>query len=111
MQNEATAHDSLPVLTMPEAALSDHIKLHTLAAEQLERAASHNRQAVQHYLSGNIEQGRFHAYVAEGHYMDAGPLAERLSALATAMLMLSLRRKEREGRSGKLQTEEQRRDE
>ncbi len=72
--------------------LHDHIRLHLLAAEQLEQAAAHNRKAVQCYELGELDQARLHAYVAEGHYIDAGPLAERLSALATTLMLLRLRR-------------------
>jgi hypothetical protein len=73
-------------------AISDQIRLHQLAAEQLERAAEHNRKAMQHYERGEIEQARMHAYLAEGHYIDAGPVAERLSALATTLMLLRLSR-------------------
>ncbi len=82
--------------SVQHAEISDQIRLHQLAAEQLERAADHNRKAMQHYERGEIEQARMHAYLAEGHYIDAGPVAERLSALATTMMLLrvSLPRKQ-----------------
>lgn len=79
-------------VTRSDPEVQDHIRLHLLAAEQLEQAAAHNRKAVQCYVSGELEQARFHAYVAEGHYIDAGPLAERLSALATTVMLLGLSR-------------------
>lgn len=69
-------------------AIADQIRLHQLAAEQLERAADHNRKAMRHYERGEFDEARMHAYLAEGHYIDAGPVAERLSALATTMLLL-----------------------
>lgn len=62
--------------------------LHLLAAKQLELAANHNRRAAECYEQGDIDQARYHAFIAEGHYLDAGPLAERLSGLNTALLFL-----------------------
>lgn len=80
-------------MTNRSAEVADHIRLHLLAAEQLEQAAVHNRKAVQCYQAGEFDQARFHAYVAEGHYIDAGPLADRLSALATTVMLLGLSRR------------------
>ena len=71
--------------------------LHLLAARQLELAAAHNRQAAEFYARGDIDKARYHAFVAEGHYLDAGPLAERLSGLSTTLMLLGTRRKDAEG--------------
>lgn len=66
----------------------DQSDLHLLAARQLELAADHNRRAAECYEQGEIDQARYHAFIAEGHYLDAGPLAERLSGLSTALLFM-----------------------
>jgi hypothetical protein len=73
---------------------NEQSNLHLLAAKQLELAAEHNRLAAEFYAAGNVDKARYHAFVAEGHYLDAGPLAERLSGLSTTLMLLGTRRKD-----------------
>jgi hypothetical protein len=73
---------------------NEQTNLHLLAAKQLELAAEHNRLAAEFYERGNVDKARYHAFVAEGHYLDAGPLAERLSGLSTTLMLLGARSKD-----------------
>jgi hypothetical protein len=47
------------------------IELHTAAAEQLELAASHNREAAKHYERGEPVKAAHHAHIARGHFLNA----------------------------------------
>jgi hypothetical protein len=76
---------------------NEQSNLHLLAARQLELAAEHNRLAAEFYARGNVDKARYHAFIAEGHYLDAGPLAERLSGLSTTLMLLGTRRNDEFG--------------
>ena len=47
------------------------IELHVAAAEQLELAARHNREAAKHYERDEPVKAAHHAHIARGHFLNA----------------------------------------
>lgn len=54
------------------------ITLHERAAQQLELAAKRHREAVRCYRKGDHDQGRYHAFIAQGFFSDASDIATEL---------------------------------
>jgi hypothetical protein len=78
-------------LTLRSDNAQQNAALHSQAAEQLERAARHHREAARCYERGDTDTARFHAYLAQGYVFDIAHFANKISEyLSTELSRVSV---------------------